>query len=299
MKVFITGGTGFVGQAIIKRLMMDGHVVTAWVRSPERARALFGPQVTLAAGGDAEMSEAIAPVDGIINLAGEPVAGKRWTAAVRKSVWSSRVDTTRAIAAAIAAHPRRRTLVSASAIGYYGDTQDRQVDEDSPPGEGFLAELCVAWEAAARAAEGPDTRVCTPRIGLVLGKDGGLLGTMLPLFRLGLGGKLGSGAQYFGWVHLADIVGIFVAALVDPAYAGAVNGVAPGIVTNREFTKMLGRAIHRPTIVPAPGFALKMVFGESASAMLGGQRAAPKRTLALGYRFAFPELDAALADLFQ
>lgn len=299
MKVFITGATGFIGQAIVKRLLADGHAVTAWVRSPQRAKQQLGAvQVVDAGGGEAAMTAAIDPVDAIINLAGESVAGKRWSAAAKKAMWSSRVDTTEMIARAIAAHPRKRAFVSGSAVGYYGDTHDREVDEHSPPGEGFLAELCVAWEAAARAAESPDTRVCLVRTGLVLGRDGGALGTMLPLFKLGLGGRLGDGSQYFPWIHLADEVGILAQALVDPAWSGPVNAVAPGIVTNREFTASLGRALHRPTVLPAPAFALKAVFGEGASALLGGQRAAPRRTRELGHRFAFAELDRALADLF-
>lgn len=298
MKIFLTGATGFLGQALVQRLLMDGHVLSAWVRSKAKAAAMFGPRVELveSGGGDAAMAAAIAPVDAIVNLAGEPVF-KRWTEANRRSMWASRVDTTRSIAAAIAKHPRRRALVSASAVGYYGDTGEAEVDEDSPHGHGFLADMCVAWEAAAIAAEGPDTRVCRVRIGLVLGKSGGALATMLPLFRLGLGGRLGSGRQYFPWIHIADLVGILAAAVGDPAYTGAVNAVAPGSVTNAEFTRVLGHTLHRPTILPAPAFGLKLAFGASSSALLAGQRVAPRRTLALGHTFAFPALRQALADI--
>jgi uncharacterized protein len=303
MQIFLTGATGFVGRALVARLLADGHTLSAWVRSPARAAEQLGARVELidATGGDAAMLPAIARADAIVNLAGEPVVGKRWTAARKQAMWTSRVDTTRAITRAIVAcaarAPRSRVFVSASASGYYGDTGDAPVDEDSPRGAGFLADLCVAWEQEACAAAGFDTRVCRVRLGLVLGRDGGVLATMLPLFRLGLGGRLGDGAQYFPWVHLGDLVGILATAVVDPAFTGPVNAVAPGAVTNREFTKALGRALHRPTILPAPAFGLKLAFGESASALLGGQRVAPKRTCALGYRFAFPELHAALAYL--
>lgn len=303
MQIFLTGATGFVGQALVRRLLADGHTLSAWVRSKGKAAEELGPQVELidARAGDDAMLPAVARADAIVNLAGEPVVGVRWTAAKKRSTWASRVDTTRAITRAIVAcaqqAPRPRVFVSGSAVGYYGDTGDTLVDEDSPRGAGFLADMCVAWEEEARAAEGFDTRVCRIRTGLVLGKQGGLLGTLLPMFRMGIGGKLGDGTQYFPWIHLDDQIGLIVAALTVPTYTGPVNAVAPGIVTNYAFTKALGRTLHRPTIVPAPAFGLKLVFGEAASAMLGGQRATPRRALALGYKFKFPELDAALADL--
>jgi len=303
MHIFMTGATGFVGEALVRRLLSDGHTLSAWVRSKAKAAEVLGPRVELvdATAGDDAMIPAIARADGIVNLAGEPVVGARWTAARKKSTWASRVDTTRAITRAIVAcastSPRHRVFVSGSAVGWYGDTEDRHVDEDSPRGAGFLADMCVAWEEEARAAAGFDTRVCLIRTGLVLGRHGGLLGTLLPLFRAGLGGRLGDGKQYMPWVHLDDELGIIVAALTNDTFTGPVNAVAPGIVTNHEFTKTLGRAVHRPTIVPAPAFGLKLVFGEAASAMLGGQRAAPKRTVALGYKFKFPELAGALGDL--
>lgn len=303
MQIFVTGATGFVGQALVRRLLTDGHSVSAWVRAKAKAAEVLGPRVELvdANGGDDAMTQAIARADAIVNLAGEPVVGGRWTAARKKSLWDSRVETTRAITRAIVANaqqaPRPRVLVSGSAIGYYGDTGDRVVDEDSRRGAGFLADLCVAWEEEARAAAGFDTRVSLIRTGLVLGKQGGLLGTLLPLFRVGLGGKLGDGKQWTPWIHLEDEIGLIVAALTGPAWTGPVNGVAPNPVTNYEFTKTLGRTLHRPTIVPAPAFGLKLVFGEAASAMLGGQRAVPKRALDLGYTFKFPELDGALRNL--
>lgn len=300
MKILITGATGFVGRALVPRLLADGHVLRAWVRSPARAAKQLGGQVEIvdANGGLPAMRTAVADVDAIINLAGEPVIGKRWTEKRKHVLWASRVDLTDMIVDAIASGPARpRVLVSTSAVGYYGDTGDAEVDEHSPPAPGFLAELTVAWEKAALRAEQHDTRVCLVRIGLVLGQDGGVLAQTLPVFRLGLGGPLGGGDQYFPWVHLDDVLGLFVAALTDERLRGPVNAVAPGIVTGRGFAQALGRAVHRPAIFRVPSFALRLALGEAAVAVLAGQRAVPRRTRELGYDFKFPELDEALADL--
>lgn len=302
MHIFITGGTGFVGPALVRRLLAGGHALRLWVRSPERAREQLGDLATKvelvpASGGAAAMQTAIADADAVVNLAGEPVIGKRWTEKQKQSLAASRVGITDQIVAAIAATPRQRVLVSTSAVGYYGDTGAREVDEDSPPASGFLAELSVAWEQAALRASAYDTRVVLVRVGLVLGRGGGVLGQMLPLFKLGVGGPLGSGDQYFPWVHLDDLVELYAAAITDPRLQGPVNGVAPGIVTNREFARALGRAVHRPAILRVPPFALRLALGEAAGALVDGQRVVPRRTQALGFRFAYPELNAALAEL--
>ena len=306
MRILITGATGFVGRALVARLLREGHSVRAWVRSPRRAASLFGGdaggsiELIDAAGGAVAMQVAIADTDAVINLAGEPVIGKRWTAARKQTLWSSRVDLTDLIVDAIATSPTRpRVLVSTSAVGFYGDTGAREVDEDSPPATGFLAELTVGWEAAALRAEALGVRVCLVRIGLVLGREGGVLAQMLPVFRLGLGGPIGSGEQYFPWVHLRDVVSLFVAALTDPELRGPVNAVAPGIVTGRGFAQALGHALHRPAILRVPSLALRLALGESAVAVLAGQRVAPRRTQALGFRFMFPSLGEALADLVR
>lgn len=302
MQIFMTGGTGFVGPALVRRLRRDGHALRLWVRSPERAREQLGElaaqvELVAASGGATAMQAAIADADAIVNLAGEPVIGKRWTDKQKRSLADSRVGITDKIVAAMAATPRPRVLVSTSAVGYYGDTGAREVDEDSPPGSDFLAELTVAWEAAALRAQAQDTRVVLVRIGLVLGRGGGVLGQMLPIFKLGLGGPLGAGDQYFPWVHLDDLVELYATAIADPRLRGPANAVAPGIVTNREFARALGRAVHRPAIFRVPAFALRVALGEASSALVHGQRVVPRRTQALGFRFAHPELDAALAGL--
>lgn len=306
MLIFMTGGTGFVGPALARRLLHDGHRLRLWVRSPERAREHLRELATqvelVAAGGGAPaMQAAIADADAVVNLAGEPVIGKRWTERQKRALWESRVGITEQIVAAMAATPRPRALVSASAVGYYGETGSQEVDEESPPASGFLAELTVAWEnAALRAvAHGRDTRVVLVRVGLVLGRGGGVLGQMLPVFKLGLGGPLGSGDQYFPWVHLDDLVALLASAITDARLQGPVNAVAPGIVTNREFARALGRALHRPAIFRVPPFALRLALGESAAALVDGQRVIPRRTQALGFCFAHPELDAALTDLIS
>ena len=300
MRIFITGATGFIGRYLVRRLIADGHAVRAWVRSPERARGALGPGVELidASGGEAAMRAAVDGCDAAVNLAGESVIEGRWTAARRRALTASRVDLTemlvRALAGAVA---RPKALVSASAVGFYGDAGDGVVDESSGRGEGFLAELCERWEAAASAAEAAGVRVVLLRIGIVLGRGGGVLGSVLPVARLGLAGPMGSGRQYMPWIHVDDLVGLVLAAIADERYRGPVNGVGPAPATNRELMRAIGRAIGRPAIVPVPGFALRVGLGEAASALLGGQRALPRRAEALGFRFAFPTLDGALADL--
>lgn len=299
MRIVITGATGFVGQRLVERLKNRGHALRAWVRSPASAARTLGADVALidASGGRAAMQAAIDDADAIINLAGEPVIGRRWSAAQKQALRASRIGVTDLIVDAIAAAPRPRVLVSTSAVGYYGDTGAREVDEDSPPGTDFLAALSVEWEAAALRAEQHQTRVCLVRIGLVLGRDGGVLGSLLPPFRLGLGGPIGDGKQYFPWVHIDDLIAMEVAALEREDLHGPLLAVAPGIVTNREFGAALGRALHRPAVLRVPAFALRLALGESASALLNGQRAVPRRTQALGFTFQFPELGPALADL--
>jgi hypothetical protein len=300
MRVLVTGATGFIGRALVPVLRREGHSVVAWVRSEAQARARLGAEVELqpASSGIAGLTAALEQCDAVVNLAGEPIMGGRWTAARRRVLRDSRVAFTGQLVEALRAAPRRpRVLVSGSAVGYYGDRAGELLAEDAAPGSDFLAKLCGDWESAAKPAENLGLRVVTLRTGVVLGRDGGALAQMLPPFRLGAGGPVGSGRQYLPWIHLHDLVAIIAAALVDERVSGPVNGVAPEPVTSREFAGALGRALHRPAILPAPALALRVLFGEAAAVLLASQRAQPAVLRRLGFSFAFPTLEEALADV--
>jgi uncharacterized protein (TIGR01777 family) len=291
VRVFVTGATGFLGQALVRALTARGDEVVAWVRDLDRARPMLGEHVTLVTG------PSVDGCDGVVNLAGAPVA-VRWTPERKRDIHDSRIGVTDALVAAIktAAKPPA-VLVSASAIGYYGDGKDALLEEDAAPGTDFLATICKDWEAAALAA--PATvRVVRPRIGIVLGKGGGALEKMLPPFKAGLGGPIAGGKQWMSWIHVADMVAIFLRALDDPRVTGALNATAPAPASNREFVKALGHALHRRTVFGLPGFVVKLAFGEGAKSLfLAGQRAVPRALEQLGFQFQFANLDAALADL--
>jgi uncharacterized protein len=276
MKSIVSGGTGFIGRRIVERLRRDGHEVAVWSRRGSNA-SLDG-------------------MDAVIHLAGEPVA-QRWNAAVKQRILDSRVLGTRRLVEAIgraAAGPK--VLVSASAIGYYGERGDEILTENAGPGEGFLADVCRRWEAEADRAAQFGVRVMRLRIGFVLGKNGGALGKMIPAFKAGVGGKLGSGKQWMPWVHIDDVVEMFARA-VESDMSGVWNATAPNPVRNEEFTKELGRVLHRPAFFPVPGLALKIAFGEMGEHMLDSARVVPEAALTAGYRFRFSELGAALRDL--
>jgi len=302
MRVLITGATGFIGRALVPLLRREGHQLIALVRSVERARSLLGAEVeavALSAGAHA-FREALERSDAVVNLAGESIMGGRWTEARRRVLVESRVQLTKQLVGAIAeARPRPKTLISGSAVGYYGDRGSEVLRESSPGSTDFLAHLCQDWEAAARLAEDSGLRVMTLRTGVVLGRDGGALAQMLLPFRLGVGGPVGSGRQYMPWIHLHDLVQVIAAALTDDRYKGPVNGAAPEQVTNREFAKALGRALRRPAVLPAPALALKVIFGEAAGVLLGSQRIEPQRLRELGFTYRFPTLDHAVADIIQ
>lgn len=299
MLILITGATGFVGRALALRLQREGHRVRALVRSPQRALDLLGADVELAPAREG-LGRAIEGCDAVINLAGESVAKGRWTAARKRVLWDSRVKLTEELVAAIAAAERRPgVLVSASAVGFYGDRGDEELVEASAPGSDYLAVMCQAWERAARAAEAHGVRVCCVRVAVVLGVGGGALASLTPLVRAGLAGPLGSGAQWFPWVHLHDLVELLARAVADERYTGAVNSAAPEAVTNRSFTRALARRLGRWAVLPVPGWALRVALGEAASALLASHRVRPAAARALGFEFAFPTLDAALADLFD
>ena len=246
--------------------------------------------------------DSVAECDAVINLAGENIFARRWNDEFKALLRDSRVKSTENVVHALTKHPRTapgsaKVLVNASAIGYYGPAGDEELTEDSPPGNDTLARVCIEWENAARAAEAHGVRVAMVRVGVVLDTEGGALKQMLTPFKLFVGGKVGSGKQYVGWIHRDDIVGVFLLALDNADASGPINGTAPNPVTNKEFSKALGRALHRPSVMPTPAFGLRLMLGEVAEVVRTGQRVLPKRALALGYSFQFPEIDAALTNI--
>jgi uncharacterized protein len=289
----LTGASGFLGQLTAQALDASGASVVAFSRQANRTipHTSATRQVSLEDAAD------VSGLDAIIHLAGEPILG-RWTPAKRERLWSSRVDLTRRLVSRfkdLASPPR--TLICASAVGYYGDRAEEQLQEDSARGEGFLPELVGSWEHAADAASKYGTRVVNIRIGVVLGRKGGAFPLLRRVFSLGLGGRLGDGLAWMPWVHADDVVGLIMAALDHDSWSGPINAVAPGIVQNFAFTSALGAALRRPTPFPAPAFALRIVLGEMADVILSSQRVAPARALELGYNFKFADLPSALDDL--
>lgn len=298
MRVFITGATGLVGRALTLRLRRDGHTVVAWSRSADRVAQRLGAEAEAASGDAAAMAAAVDGCDAVVALAGEPVLPGRWTPARKAALRSSRVGlNTQLVEAVRSASRRPHTIVAASAVGFYGHTGDATVTEESPAGQGFLAELCEAWEGAFQPAVDAGVRVVWGRIGIVLARDGGALGPLLSLTRLGLGGPLGSGTQGIPWIHLDDLVEALVLSLTDARVRGPVNLVGPTSVAQRDFARAIGRAVSMPAITPAPAFAMRLLLGEAASALLEGQRVAPAKLERLGFGHRFTDLDLALADV--
>ena len=300
MRVFVTGATGFVGRALIPRLQRDGHAVVAWVRSPARARGLLGAEVELVHADTAPdgLIAAIERSDAVVNLAGAPLMGGRWTAARRAVLEGSRIAVTEQLVRAMAeAKSRPRVFISGSAVGSYGDRTDELLTEASSTADDFLARLCRRWECVAQEADRLGARVVLLRTGVVLGRAGGALAQVLPPFQLGVGGPVGSGKQYLPWVHLHDLVKIIAVALADDRYRGPVNGVAPEQTTSRSFARAVGRALHRPAILPLPALALKVIFGEAATVLLASQRVDPRVLREHQFAFDFPTLDSALEDI--
>ena len=278
MRVAVTGATGLIGTRLSAALRARGDEVTA---------------ISLRSG--PPPLEALTGANAVVHLAGEPVA-QRWTKGARERIRSSREAGTRGLVDAIAAaDPRPGVLVSASGVGYYGSRADELVDEDAAPGGDFLAQVCVAWEREAQAATRHGLRVVTIRTGVVLDRKGGALAKMLPPFRLGIGGPVAGGRQYLPWIHIDDLVGIYLAAIDNPAWTGPVNATAPEPVTNAAFSKALGRALRRPAFLPVPALAIRALYGDMAEIVTEGQRAVPRRALELAYEFGHPDLDEALA----
>jgi uncharacterized protein len=315
MRVAVTGAGGLIGRALVQSLTARGDELTLLTRDPSRAetRAEDSDSSRSRSGQLAQAptqpqllgwqpsrepapAQALAGRDAIVHLAGEPVA-QRWSERTKRAIRDSRVAGTRNLIEGLrtlAPAARPRVLVSASAIGYYGAHGPEPVDEDSPPAADFLAQVCAEWEAAARAAQGLSIRAVQLRIGIVLERSGGALAQMLGPFRLGLGGPIGSGEQYMAWIHRDDVIGIMLAALEDERWTGPVNATAPEPVTARVFARELGRALHRPALLPVPTFALRLRFGEMAQIITTGVRAMPAKALVLGYTFQHPRLPEAL-----
>ncbi|MEA2489394.1 MAG: uncharacterized protein QOH21_1186 [Acidobacteriota bacterium] len=294
MKIVIAGGTGFIGEPLVQRLVARGHEVSVLSRNPAKVRT--GRGIAWDGKTQGGWSDAVASADAVINLAGESIADGRWTGRRKRQLVTSRLDATSALVAAMQRHvTKRRVFISASAIGFYGDRKDELLDEQSPSGFGFLATLTQKWEGAAHAAEAI-ARVVVIRIGIVLAREGGALAKMLLPFRLGAGGPMGSGNQWMSWVDREDVLRLIEWTLDHESARGVYNATAPEPVRNRDFAKALGRALHRPAVMPAPGVALRLAFGEMAGeALLAGQRVLPQHALAEGFVFESRTLDEALA----
>jgi uncharacterized protein len=302
MNVIVTGATGLIGTKLVQTLRARGDAVAVLSRSPEKAQARLGVEAfTWDPMAGPAPAETLRGRDAVVHLAGEPVA-QRWNDRSRRAILESRETGTRNLVAgigALAADERPGVLVSSSAVGYYGKHGDEPVPESAPPGDDFLAGVCVAWEREADAAAELGLRVVKIRTGVVLDKTGGALKTMLPPFKLGAGGPVAGGRQYLPWIHVDDLVGLYLRALDDGSWSGAYNGAAPEPVTNKDFSKALGRALHRPAIAPVPALAIRLLYGDMAEIVTEGQRAVPERAAEGGFTWRYADLDAALADALK
>lgn len=300
MKIVLAGATGFIGQRLVQQLQQGGHSLTLLTRHRAISNQTSTPFALWDAKTVGDWARHIDGADAVINLAGEPIAAKRWTHAQKERILSSRLNSTGAIVDAIAkAAKKPEVLINASAVGYYGDVKEGEVTESHPPAEDFLGTTCARWEQAAREAERSGVRVVLVRTGIVLEQNGGALKKMLLPFRLFAGGPLGSGNQWFPWIHIDDEVGAIAFALANKNLSGPVNLAAPEPTTMREFCKAMGRAMGRPSWAPVPGFALQILLGEMSTMLLGGQKVVPKKLQEAGYRFKFPQLDVALRDVLR
>jgi uncharacterized protein (TIGR01777 family) len=297
MRVTITGATGLIGRRLVRELTARGDDVIVLSRDAEAAHRALGVEAERWDPGESDApAAALTGRDAVVHLAGEPVA-QRWSDRVKVRIRDSREQgTARLVAGIRSADPRPSVLVSSSAVGYYGKHGDEEVTEETPPGDDFLAGVCVVWEREAAKATDLGLRVVHLRTGVVLDQEGGALATMLPPFKLGVGGPVAGGDQYLPWIHADDVVGLYLAALDGAEWSGPVNASAPTPVTNAVFSKALGRALHRPAVLPVPGFAIRLLYGDMAEMVTEGQRAIPKRAQDLGYAFAHPDLDEALAS---
>ncbi len=302
MKILLTGATGFVGRELGKALVRQGHQLHVLTRNASKAReSLPFPAACI----ECDLNEEDLPetaldgVEAVIHLAGESIAAKRWGYLQKKRILESRTRSTQKIAQAIADQKpgKIKAAIFASAIGYYGNRGDERLDEASRPGRGFLSDVCRQWEEAGKIVSIPEVRTVFVRIGIVLGYGGGMMEKVLPIFKAGVGGPLGNGRQWMSWIHVQDLVRLFVEALENEKMAGPVNGVAPEPVTNGEFTRALSETVGRPALFPAPALALKTVLGEMSELMLGSQKVYPVQATSLGFSFQYPELKAALREI--
>lgn len=304
MKVVVTGATGFVGQRLIERLQAEGHQILALVRNPEKATQLFPPSrfSNLEVMGytpqtSGAWQKALSGWDGVVNLAGEPLVGDRWTPSRKQEIINSRsVGTEKIVEAIAAADDKPSVLVNASAIGFYGTSETATFDESSHPGDDFLAEVCQAWEQAAQTATEAGTRLVIFRIGIVLGM-GGALAKMLPPFQMFAGGPIGSGKQWFSWVHRDDLVNLILTALTDSSKSGVYNATAPNPVRMTELCQSLGNVLNRPSWLPVPDIALELLLGEAAQLVLEGQNVQPQKTQADGFQYTYETIDSALQQI--
>ena len=305
MRILLVGCSGFVGRALVPLLLEQGHRLTLVSRSARPLPALEHPQLQrlqadpaqAASWQQTELQQALAAAEAVVNLAGEPIAEKRWSPAHVQLLHDSRIGTTRALVAALASLPesqRPQVLISGSAVGYYGTSDTARFEESSPAGADVLGRLCLAWEAEAQRAE-PFCRVVLLRIGIVLAADGGALGKMLPVFRLGFGGPIGSGRQWMSWISRRDLCRVIATALSDAAYSGVYNAVGPQPCSMASFAAALGRCLGRPSLLPVPAPMLQLLLGDGARVVLEGQQVLPQRLQQQGFRFEDAELSAALA----
>lgn len=299
MRVLITGGSGFVGQRLSQQLVAQGHDVQVVSRAPHKVRDRLPNECDIRESAQRFMDT---PPDALVNLAGEPIAAKRWSEHQKEELIRSRVAATEQLVALCErlktnGQPLPQVMVSGSAMGYYGAQGSQVVDEATPPNEEFAHRLCAEWEAAARAVEAQGVRLAIIRTGLVLDAGGGTLQKMLPPFKLGLGGRFGDGKQFMPWIHREDLVAAIIFLLTDPALAGVFNGSAPHPVTNAEFTQTLAKQLHRPALLHVPGFVLKAGLGEMSRLLLTGADMRPRHLSEAGFEFQYPTLDKALAEI--
>ncbi len=295
MRLVIAGGTGFIGSALCVRLLELGHSLTILSRTRSSGPILSNKDwITWQPGSPGPWEEAIDGVDGVINLAGEPIA-RRWTQSQKERIRESRVDTTHALVAAIGkAKQRPKFLLNSSAVGYYGPRGDEPITEDAGPGSDFLSRVCIEWEEEAKKAEAFGVRVIRLRTGVVVGRGGGALAKMVPPFKLFIGGPLGTGRQWMSWIQMEDEIGLMVHLMERPEVMGAINATAPRPVTMKEFCQTLGRVLRRPSWAPVPAFVLRVLMGEMADMVLTGQRVLPGKAQESGYVFKYPNLSEAL-----